>query len=131
MGDDEERAAADPARASAVAQAARQVDLGGIEIAEVRIPELYDAPQAETAQAELAPLPPEQLARLTARLVKPAGWQEVWTSKGTGGARASVWTPALGGGLASANRARLCLGHHATTGLSAPRLELGIGLPRR
>ena len=65
LGDDDERAAADPARASAVAQAARQVDLGGIEIAEVRIPELYDAPQAETAQAELAPLPPEQLARLT------------------------------------------------------------------
>ena len=84
LGDDDERAAADPARASAVAQAARQVDLGGIEIAEVRIPELYDAPQAETAQADLAPLPPEQLARLTARLVKPAGWQEVWTSKGTG-----------------------------------------------
>ena len=97
----------------------------------MRIPELYDAPQAAAAQADLAPLPPEQLARLTARLVKPAGWQEVWTSKGTGGARASVWTPALSGGLASANRARLCLGHHGTTGLSAPRLELGIGLPRR
>ena len=99
----------------------------------MRIPELYDAPQAAAAQADLAPLPPEQLARLTARLVKPAGWQEVWTSKGTGGARASVWTPALSGGLASANRARLCLGHHATTGLDAPRLGLGLGLglPRR
>ena len=84
LGDDDERAAADPARASAVAQLARQLDLGGIEIAEVRIPELHDAPQAEAAQPDLAPLPPEQLARLTARLVKPAGWQEVWTSKGTG-----------------------------------------------
>ena len=128
MGDDEARAAADPARASAVAQLARQLDLGGIEIAEVRIPELHHAPQPQAARPDLAPLPPEQLARLTARLVRPAGWQEVWSSKGTGGARASVWTPALSGGLASANRARLCLGHHATTGLDAPRGPLVLEL---
>ena len=89
IGSDKERAAEDPARASAVAERAGRVDLGQIEIAEMHIPELYDAPLAEASPADLAPLEPEQLARLTVRLVKPAGWKEVWTSKGTGGARAS------------------------------------------
>ena len=118
----------DPTRASAVAERASHVDLGQIEIAEVQIPELYDAPPAEASPADLTPLAPEQLARLTVRLVKPAGWKEVWTSKGTGGARASVWAPSLGGGLASSNKARLCLGHHASTGLDAPRGPLVLEL---
>ena len=128
IGCDEERAAVDPTRASAVAERASHVDLGQIEIAEVQIPELYDAPPAEASPADLTPLAPEQLARLTVRLVKPAGWKEVWTSKGTGGARASVWAPSLGGGLASSNKARLCLGHHATAGLDAPRGPLVLEL---
>ena len=42
-----------------------RLHLAHISPTEVRIPELYDAGQAETAQADLAPLPPEQLARLT------------------------------------------------------------------
>ena len=128
IGSDKERAAEDPARASAVAERAGRVDLGQIEIAEMHIPELYDAPLADASPADLAPLEPEQLARLTVRLVKPAGWKEVWTSKGTGGARASVWAPSLGGGLASSNKARLCLGHHATAGLDAPRGPLVLEL---
>lgn len=53
---------------------------------------------------------------------------QVWTSKGTGGARASVWAPSLGGGLASANKVRLCLGHHAATGLEEPRGPLVLEL---
>ena len=65
MGDDEERAAADPARASAVAQVARQVDLGGIEIAEVctyispvsRLYLAYISPISRLYLAYISPIP--------------------------------------------------------------------------
>ena len=108
-------------------------DPGAIAIEQTRIRELHETrdPKApkEAEKAADAPLEPAELAKLTARLVKPKGYAAVWASRGTNtGRKGSVWAPSLSKDLASANRVRVALGHVATAGFSPPKANAPLVL---